>query len=199
MVLQRLQDAFRHRSSNEGVQSEDTAFSNAHVLDALHASEWFTPQFIEDVHNKDVYPVRVGLSAPFTDPRLAHFFDKQLHLGKGNDVYLGVKAYLYQHMVTREGHPLPLNRIPFADEEFLTFARSLGVTDSYEVDRGMIGDVDSSLLCLVAPAEIRRPVIRVNMNWGNENVKRDTLLWADLGRRGALSWLQRPKPLFSRV
>jgi len=199
MVFQQLQDAFRHRSPNEGVQSEDTAFSNAHVFDALRTSDWFTPQFIEDVHNKDAYPLKEGLSTPFADPRLAHFFDKQFHLGKGNEAYLGVQKYVYQRMITDEDHPVPLNQIPFADKEFLTFARSLGVSDSYEVDRGMIGSVDNSLLCLIAPAEIRRPVVRVTMNWGSENVKRDTLLWADLSRRGAQSWLQRPKPLFSRI
>ncbi len=188
-ILQRYKD-------KTVTSSVELAFNNDHVRQALASSDWFTPDYIIDIHNTEEVPVREGLG-PYTDTQLQSFFDKSYKVEKGNEVYLGVRKYLCERMISPDGHPLPLHDISFADETFMAFARELGATESYEVDRGMIGEVDSGLLCLIAPEEIRRKVVKVTQDWGEgyEGRKRDVLLWSALVKRGAKAYLARQNPI----
>ncbi len=71
-------------------------------------------------------------------------------------------------------------------------AKSLGANERYEVERGMVFEVDQYLICLVTPEEIRRKVVKQFCRWGegNDDRRRDVLLWAELVKRGAKQFLE---------
>jgi len=170
-----------------GRSEAELAYSNDRVIAALKSSDWFTTALIESIHDNEPEPERKGLG-PFEDETLGDFLNAEL--GKESEVFRGVRSYLLQRMVGGQGHPLPLKRNPFADEAVLEVARRLGVDENYEIDRGKIGEVGAMLQCMIAPEPIRKKVIRVNCIWGSERTKRDTLLWADLVRKGSKSYFE---------
>lgn len=166
-----------------------SAYTDEIATDALKHSDWFTSDFIEKVNASEPFPEREGLG-PFKDKLLGDFFLAETQLGKGNEVYLGARTFIYQRMVGGQGHPFPLKEIPFTDEKVLEIAKKLGVNENYEVGREKIGEIGSMLQCIVAAEKIRNKVVRVTCRWGNERVKRDTLLWAELVKKGTKDYLQ---------
>jgi hypothetical protein len=165
------------------------AYNDQKVIEALRRSDWFTADFIGEVQKNEPNPEREGLG-PFKDKLLGDFFTARTHLGKENQVYKGIQNYLHKRMVGSQGHPLPLKDIEFTNSELLDFARNMGVNGHHKVDRDFIGRVESMLQCLIAPEAIRKKVIRIRCGWGVERIKRDTLLWAELVRKGTKSYLQ---------
>lgn len=165
------------------------AYGNQEVIRALSGCDWFSTDFIQQVQKNEPEPKREGLG-PFEDKLLGDFFIKGISLGKENSVYLGVNNYLYQRMVDSQAHPHSLKEIEFADTEVMRLAESMGTDESHEFDRGMFGEIDSLLQCLIAPVEIRNKVVKVICSWGDEEVKTDVLLWAELVKRGAKAYIR---------
>lgn len=173
-----------------GLHSEAVkAYGDQKVINALAHCDWFSTDFIERVQKNELEPERKGLG-PFKDKPLGDFFMAINHLGKENQVYRGVRIYLYQRMVGSQGHPFSLKDIEFADPEVMHLAESIGTNELHEFDRSMIGEVDNMLQCLIAPEKIRNKVVKVTCRWGNEQVRKDVLLWAELVKRGAKAYIK---------
>lgn len=170
------------------------AYSNTKVITALKNTDWFTPEYIENIRNTEEYPERNGLG-PFKDSLLGDFFLFP-HIGKfsdNNKIFLGVRLYLTQGMVGSQGHPFRLDDIEFIDDEIVTLAESLEVDKNYSVDRGMIGQVTPLFQCIIAPEKIRKKATRVICSWGDTpggmGVKRDVFLWSQVIKKGIQSYL----------
>ena len=175
-----------------GASSIDS-YKDSNVLRAIASSSWLTPQYIINIHDLEPDPPRHGLEG-FYDEALNVFFEKQLNLDKGNQVYAGVRTYVARQMITPDGHPLLLGKIAFTDDNILKLAQELGTDSNHEFDRGMIGDVDNGLMAIIAPESIRKPVVKVTHSWGTDTVKQDAILWSQLVKNGAQAYLKRGKP-----
>lgn len=151
--------------------------------------DWFTLDFIEDVVANELPPERGEEWGPFEDKLLRDFFNAEPQQREGKEVYIEACDYLSQEMVGRQ-LPFSLKDIPFTDRDVLNIAEEFGVSDNHEVERGMIGEIGPMLQCLIAPKEIRRKVVYVVCAWGNEEAKRDTLLWAELVKKGVKAYLE---------
>lgn len=170
------------------------AYSDENVRVSIADCDWFNKDYILDVVANEPdseYSVEEGLK----DKQLVGFLQapEQENLVKGkSDLYHQLKNYVMKRMVGSQGHPFPIGNIPFADESFLELAKSLGANERYEVERGMVFEVDQYLICLVAPEEIRRKVVKLCCTWGegHDDVRRDVFLWAELVKRGAKQFLE---------
>ena len=170
------------------------AYNDKNVLASIANCDWFTKDYILDVvaNEPDAeYSAEEGLK----DKQLAGFLqapEGMKSLDGKNDLYQQLKKYVTERMVGSQGHPFPIGNIPFADESFLELAKSLGANERYEVERGMVFEVEAYLMCLVAPKNMRRQVVKQCCRWGEgyEDRKRDVLLWAELVKRGAKQFLE---------
>lgn len=170
------------------------AYSNENVRASIADCDWFNTDYILEVVANEPdseYSAEEGLK----DKQLAGFLQapKQVNLVKGkSDLYQQLKNYVTGSMVGRQGHPFPIGNIPFADESFLELAKSLGANEGYEVKRGMVFEVDAYLMCLIAPKNMRRQVVKECCRWGEgyDDRRRDVLLWAELVKRGAKQFLE---------
>jgi hypothetical protein len=167
----------------------EQAYQNDHVIRAFTSSDWFTPSFVEEVHVSEPEPNRSGLGH-FEDQRLGRFFLQRLNLGRGNEVFNGANLFLTLRMASLDGHPLILRKIPFFDEEIQGYADKLNVDDSYVFDRANAYEIEKGLICMIAPEDLRRKVIKVTCTWGTKEWKTDTLLWTQLVRKGAQQYIE---------
>ncbi len=174
------------------------AYCDENVRASIAECDWFNTDYILEVVANEPdseYSIEEGLK----DKQVAGFIQapEQANLVKGkSDLYHQLKNYVTERMVGSQGHPFPIGNIPFADESFLELAKSLGANERYEVERGMVFEVDQYLICLVTPEEIRRKVVKQFCRWGegNDDRRRDVLLWAELVKRGAKQFFTENQP-----
>ncbi len=174
------------QKGDPAIKNPEDAFLNENVIPSLLNSDWYTTEYIEDVKATEPEPERPGLGE-FVDKRLGRFFLKQIDLGSGNEAYLATRMHLMQKMGDTQGHTFKLGRISFYDEEIAAYARDLGVDESWEFDRIMIFEgADRSLMCMIAPEDIRRRVVRVLHNHNSI----DVALWSQMVRKGAKKFIE---------
>jgi hypothetical protein len=169
------------------------AYKNGNVEQSITASHWYTPEYIVEVKDHEPEPPSVSLG-PFKDSFLGDFFNAEMNLDKGTEIYQGARLYIFQRLISPDGHPYRLNRTKLFDDELSKLARSLGTADNHEFDRAMLGQVSIPLMAMIAPEHIRRPVIKATHPWGSDRSKQDVLLWSQLVKKGALAYLQRENP-----
>lgn len=171
-------------------RSPEDAYLSDNVIRSFVNSDWFTPAFIEEVQANEPEPERPGLGH-WVNKRLDAFFIKQLRLTPDNAAFQGAMLYVTQRLVGPQGHPFQLGRISLFDDEVRGYAKELQVPESWEFDRRMIGSTVEGLLSMIAPEDLRRPVVRVACSYGSEKVKKDVLLWSQLVRKGAEEYATR--------
>lgn len=181
-----------HSNDSEVSNAYKDAYSSSHVIQAIKTSSWFTPNLIVDIHEHEPDPQKEGLG-PFNDDSLNIFFSQKLKLdNEKNGSYIGARNYLHQRMITNMGHPMSLDQIPFGHhEEIIKLAKEWQLKDNHEVVREMIGLLDNIIQSIIVPVDIRRPALKVLLPWGTEQIKQDTLLWAQLGKIGVQEWAKR--------
>ncbi len=165
------------------------AYDDDRVIDALRNCDWYTAALIEDVHDNEPTPERDGLG-PFKDKLLGNFFIEGTRLAKEQTVFPGAINHIIQGLIGPQGHFYSLENIPFADEEVEQLAQSLDLSASYELDRGLISEVEGMLQSIIAPEQIRRKAVKATHRWGSERTKRNALLLAILTKKGARAYLE---------
>jgi len=184
-------------------QAEDSrelgeAYSNENVRASIADCDWFNTDYILEVTANESDP-EFSWDKGFTDKQLAGFLQAPEGMKSVNgksDLYQQLKNYVTERMVGSQGHPFPIGNILFADESFLELAKSLGANERYEVERGMVFEVDAYLMCLIAPKNMRRQVVKQCCRWGEgyDDRRRDVLLWAELVKRGAKQFFAENQP-----
>ncbi len=189
--------------SGEGVTPSEpispealAAYENGHVIAAVRASDWFTPEYIRDVNSNEPELEREGSLGPLKDKFLADFFmvdfEREKYLNSDEfRVYLATRRYLRQRMVGTSGHPFVLNEIEFVDEKLLAELSRYDVQPNREVERGMVFEIEGLIQCIIAPEPFRRKVTQAICSWGDDYLERekDVIVWSQVTRAGALSFI----------
>ena len=172
------------------VEIIDTPFQDEVVLKAFQESDWFTPKYIAEILKNEPYPERASLLEPFTNPALADFklIGFKLTLTKKDCLYLNTLAFVNERMVGPQSHPFRLDGIPFADQEIMELANEFGMNEKFEFYRQMVNQVNSMLLCLIAPKDIRREIVRIGL-MGKEEIGKQALIWSQLVKKGVQAYL----------
>lgn len=183
------------------IGNTEATFGNENVLKSLRNTGWFTPEYITQVVETEPEPER-NPNFTFKDERLREFLGRRFPSTEGS-VFGQIARFLSRSLLTRDGNTYPFKYIPFADKEFLRYAQSLVkperpghlvFIEDYDLDR--MTSPGMPLMCMVAPEDIRKKVIKILCGWRPERdfEKKNVLLWTQLSRKGIKQYLDEHYP-----
>lgn len=175
----------------------EAAFENENVLKALRNTGWFTPEHITQIVKTEPNP-ELNPDFTFKDERLRKFL--KAPFPADSSVVREIAEFLSRSLLTRDGNTRPFRYIPYTDKEFLAYAssllkpKSLASIENFSLDR--LTEPAMPLMCMIAPKEIRRKVVKDLCGWGEGQdwIKNNALLWSDLSRRGIKQYLDEHYP-----
>lgn len=174
-----------HSQPENNFNAIEKAFRAPAVLEAVSHSDWFTPSYIEEVHAVVLQPEK-KLFGAFTDPLLSTFFELAADELEVADSELSSSVeFVSSYLVGRQGHVVPVEQFALVNDEVMSLLAQLGLPSNYQVDRSMVGEVGSYLMCILALPTIRDQVVRVVCSWGSEEKRREVLVWSQLVRIAA--------------
>lgn len=174
------------------------AFTQGSVNRTLRSTTWFTPSYIDMIHQTHPQPSRKPGFGSFENPVLRDLFivDSEMNGQFQNetkyDHYRKIVAYLQERMIGSLGHLFTLKGIPFLDDEIRALCEELHLDENFVLQREMVGQVRGQVISLIAPAQVRDDVVKIACSWGEgyEEKRKNLLILSQLVRKGTQAFFR---------